>query len=132
MGLRPLIIAARHGRARSARSTIAAPIAAPRCAAGDKGNARSFQCPYHGWNFLNTGKLRGVPWPDGYACDFKDPKYNVAQVPRVESYRGFIFGTLNLDAPPLRDWLGADQPSRSTNGSTAIPAARSWCARRTG
>jgi phenylpropionate dioxygenase-like ring-hydroxylating dioxygenase large terminal subunit len=72
----------------------------------DKGNAKSFQCPYHGWNFLNTGKLRGVPWPDGYACDFRDPKYNVAQVPRVESYRGFIFGTLNLDALPLIEHLG--------------------------
>jgi phenylpropionate dioxygenase-like ring-hydroxylating dioxygenase large terminal subunit len=31
----------------------------------DKGNTKSFQCPYHGWNFLNTGKLRGVPWPEG-------------------------------------------------------------------
>ena len=72
----------------------------------DKGSARFFQCPYHGWSFLNTGKLRAVPWPDGYACDFKDAKYNVAQVPRVESYRGFIFATLNLDAPQLRDHLG--------------------------
>src|SRR3972149_5121606 len=72
----------------------------------EKGNAKSFQCPYHGWNFLNTGKLRGVPWPDGYACDFRDPKFNVAQGPRVGSYRGFIFGTLNPDAPSLRDYLG--------------------------
>jgi phenylpropionate dioxygenase-like ring-hydroxylating dioxygenase large terminal subunit len=72
----------------------------------DKGNAKSFQCPYHGWNFLNTGKLRGVPWPDGYACDFRDPKFNVAQVPRVESYRGFIFGTLNPEAPSLIEHLG--------------------------
>jgi phenylpropionate dioxygenase-like ring-hydroxylating dioxygenase large terminal subunit len=72
----------------------------------EKGNAKSFQCPYHGWNFLNTGKLRGVPWPDGYACDFRDPKFNVAQVPRVESYRGFIFGTLNPEAPSLSDHLG--------------------------
>ena len=48
-----------------------------------------------------------MPWPDGYACDFKDAKFNVAQVPRVDSYRGFIFGTLNPDAPPLIDYLGA-------------------------
>jgi phenylpropionate dioxygenase-like ring-hydroxylating dioxygenase large terminal subunit len=47
-----------------------------------------------------------VPWPDGYACDFKDAKFNVAQVPRVASYRGFIFGTLNPDAPALLDYLG--------------------------
>ncbi|MGE0626301.1 MAG: Rieske 2Fe-2S domain-containing protein [Hyphomicrobiaceae bacterium] len=72
----------------------------------EKGNARHFQCPYHGWNFSNTGQLRGVPWPDGYAGDMRDPKYNVAQVPRVESYRGFIFCTLNMDALPLVDHLG--------------------------
>ena len=44
--------------------------------------------------------------PDGYACDFKDEKFNLAQVPRVESYRGFIFGRLNPDAPSLIDYLG--------------------------
>ena len=73
----------------------------------DKGSARIFTCPYHGWSYLNTGKLRAVPWPDGYACDFNDAKFNVAQVPRVESYRGFIFATLNPEAPSLIDYLGA-------------------------
>jgi phenylpropionate dioxygenase-like ring-hydroxylating dioxygenase large terminal subunit len=73
----------------------------------EKGNKRAFQCPYHGWNFANTGKLRGVPWPDGYAENLtKNPKFNLAQVPRVESYRGFIFGTLNMQAPDLHDYLG--------------------------
>src|SRR5919201_6777407 len=72
----------------------------------DRGSARTFQCPYHGWTYFNTGKLRGVPWPDGYACDFKEATYNLAQVPRVESYRGFIFGTLNTDAPSLQEYLG--------------------------
>ena len=73
----------------------------------DKGNSRSFQCPYHGWNFANTGKLRGVPWPDGYAEKLvRNDKYNLAQVPRVESYRGFIFGTLNMEAAPLTVHLG--------------------------
>ena len=73
----------------------------------ERGSARFFTCPYHGWSFLNTGKLRAVPWPDGYACDFRDAKFNVAQVPRVDSYRGFIFATLNPDAPSLLDYLGA-------------------------
>lgn len=72
----------------------------------ERGNARTFQCPYHGWNFSNTGQLRGVPWPDGYAGDMRDAKYNIAQVPRVESYRGFIFCTLNMDALPLVEHLG--------------------------
>src|SRR5262249_57538957 len=76
----------------------------------DKGNSKSFQCPYHGWNFLNTGKLRGVPWPEGYAADLRDAKYNLAQVPRVESYRGFLFGKLNMDALPLVEHLGPIAP----------------------
>lgn len=71
-----------------------------------KGTAKSFQCPYHGWTFKNSGKLMGVPWRDGYADNFSDSKFNLAQVPRVESYRGFIFGTLNEDAPSLLDYLG--------------------------
>jgi len=71
-----------------------------------KGTAKAFQCPYHGWTFLNSGKLSGVPWPDGYATDFSDAKFNLAQLPRVENYRGFIFGTLNEGAPSLRDYLG--------------------------
>jgi phenylpropionate dioxygenase-like ring-hydroxylating dioxygenase large terminal subunit len=77
----------------------------------NKGNARSFQCPYHGWNFANSGKLRGVPWPDGYAEKLvRDPKFNLAQVPRVESYRGFIFGTLNVaDRRPPRTYQETDR-----------------------
>jgi phenylpropionate dioxygenase-like ring-hydroxylating dioxygenase large terminal subunit len=73
----------------------------------EKGNKRSFQCPYHGWNFMNNGKLRGLPWADGYRENLtKDPKFNLAQVPRVESYRGFIFGTLNAGAASISDHLG--------------------------
>ena len=106
LGLRPLIIT------RDSEGTIRALY--NRCThrgttlcRWEKGNARSFQCPYHGWNFLNTGKLRGVPWADGYAEKLvHNPKYNLAQIPRVESYRGFIFGTLNVGAPSIEKHLG--------------------------
>lgn len=105
LGLRPIIVL------RDSRGTIRALY--NRCThrgttlcRQDRGSAKAFQCPYHGWTFLNTGKLSGVPWPDGYACDFKDAKFNLAQVPRVESYRGFVFGTLNPAAPPLLEHLG--------------------------
>jgi phenylpropionate dioxygenase-like ring-hydroxylating dioxygenase large terminal subunit len=105
LGLRPIILL------RDAQGTIRALY--NRCThrgttlcRKERGSARFFQCPYHGWSFHNSGKLRAVPWPDGYAGDFKDSKFNVAQVPRLETYRGFIFGTLNLDAPSLLDYLG--------------------------
>ena len=67
---------------------------------------KGLACPYHGWSYFNSGKISGVPWPDGYADDFSDPKYNLAQVPRVQSYRGFIFGTLNPEMPSLESYLG--------------------------
>jgi phenylpropionate dioxygenase-like ring-hydroxylating dioxygenase large terminal subunit len=106
LGLRPLIMTRdEHGKIRALYNRCT--HRGTTLCRWDKGNSRSFQCPYHGWNFLNTGKLRGVPWPDGYAASLvQDDKFNLAQVPRVESYRGFIFGTLNMDAPALTDHLG--------------------------
>jgi phenylpropionate dioxygenase-like ring-hydroxylating dioxygenase large terminal subunit len=105
LGLRPLIVVRdSEGKLRALYNRCTHRGA--RICRQERGNARSFQCAYHGWTYFNSGKLRGVPWPEGYACDFKDGQFNLAQVPRVESYRGFIFGTLNLDAPPLLDYLG--------------------------
>jgi phenylpropionate dioxygenase-like ring-hydroxylating dioxygenase large terminal subunit len=105
LGIRPLIIVRdMNGRIRALYNRCA--HRGTTLCRWDKGTTKSFQCPYHGWNFLNTGKLRGVPWPEGYSSAIRDPKFNLAQVPRVESYRGFIFGTLNREAPSLSDYLG--------------------------
>lgn len=105
LGLRPLIVTRdMQGKLRALYNRCTHRGA--RVCRQERGNARTFQCAYHGWTYFNTGKLRGVPWPEGYACDFKDAQFNLAQVPRVESYRGFIFGTLNADAPDLVTYLG--------------------------
>jgi phenylpropionate dioxygenase-like ring-hydroxylating dioxygenase large terminal subunit len=105
LGLRPLILVRDlQGKIRALYNRCTHRGA--RVCREERGNARTFQCAYHGWTYFNTGKLRGVPWPEGYACDFSDAQFNLAQVPRVESYRGFIFGTLNLDAPALPEYLG--------------------------
>jgi phenylpropionate dioxygenase-like ring-hydroxylating dioxygenase large terminal subunit len=110
LGLRPVIVVRDGGGRLRALYNRCTHRGATVCRQ-ERGNAKAFQCPYHGWTFLNSGRLSGVPWPDGYACDFKDAKFNLAQVPRVESYRGFIFGTLDPDAPPLAEYLGpAAQP----------------------
>lgn len=73
----------------------------------ENGNSRHFVCPYHGWNFSNEGKLNGVPWGRGaYGKSFDKEELNLKQVTRVKSYRGFIFGTMNKNAPSLEDYLG--------------------------
>jgi phenylpropionate dioxygenase-like ring-hydroxylating dioxygenase large terminal subunit len=72
----------------------------------ERGNAKAFTCPYHGWTFSNTGRLTGVPWPSAYGEGFNKAELGLGKVPRVETYRGFIFGTIDLTAPSLTDYLG--------------------------
>jgi phenylpropionate dioxygenase-like ring-hydroxylating dioxygenase large terminal subunit len=110
LGLRPLVVVRDSRGELRALFNRCAHRGARVCRA-ERGSARTFQCPYHGWSYFNDGRLRGVPWPEGYACDFKDGSYNLAQVPRVESYRGLVFGTLNAEAPELKEYLaGARKP----------------------
>jgi len=71
-----------------------------------QGNARRFQCAYHGWSFSNTGELLTVTFADGYGPGFDKAAHNLGRFPRVESYRGYVFGTLNPDVEPLLEWLG--------------------------
>lgn len=105
LGLRPLILVRDAGGALRALYNRCTHRGATVCRE-ERGSAKAFQCPYHGWTYHNTGKLAGVPWPEGYSCDFSRAEFNLMQVPRVESYRGLIFATLNADAPALTDYLG--------------------------
>lgn len=73
------------------------------------GNARAFRCCYHGWTFNSDGTLLKIPNEKGYentGFDLKDPMNNVQKLTRYDSYRGFVFATLNPHAPDLKDWLG--------------------------
>lgn len=71
-----------------------------------RGNSSSFRCPYHGWTFRNTGELLGYPYNKGYGGKGK-LDLGMGRVPRVESYRGFVFGSFAADGPSLAEHLGA-------------------------
>jgi nitrite reductase/ring-hydroxylating ferredoxin subunit len=70
------------------------------------GNSRFFRCAYHAWTYANDGKLIGVPMPAGYGPSFKREEHGLAKVPRIASYRGFIFGSMVADGPTLDEHLG--------------------------
>jgi phenylpropionate dioxygenase-like ring-hydroxylating dioxygenase large terminal subunit len=74
----------------------------------DQGNAPEFQCCYHGWTYRLDGRLKAVPLQHGYPRDFDpaNPKTSMLQVPRVASYRGFVFASEAADGPSLTDALG--------------------------
>jgi p-cumate 2,3-dioxygenase subunit alpha len=71
-----------------------------------KGNALSFRCFYHGWSFNVNGR---------FASRFDEGNYgkehygggcaDLAQVPRLESYRDFWFVNFDRNAVPLADYL---------------------------
>ncbi len=73
-----------------------------------RGNARVHVCPYHAWTYDSAGKLVGIrdQSTGGYSEAFKESNHNLIPLPRVESYRGFVFGSLSADVPPLADFLG--------------------------
>jgi phenylpropionate dioxygenase-like ring-hydroxylating dioxygenase large terminal subunit len=73
----------------------------------EQGNAKSFVCSYHGWNYDLDGRLMAVPGRDTYYRDRLDrSKWGLAHAAQVDSYLGFIFATLDKDAPPLAEYLG--------------------------
>jgi benzoate/toluate 1,2-dioxygenase alpha subunit len=74
-----------------------------------KGNKATFTCPFHGWTFNNSGKLLKVKDPNdaGYPDAFnKNGSHDLQKVPRFESYKGFLFGSLNPNVKPLVEHLG--------------------------
>jgi len=73
------------------------------------GNARAFRCCYHGWTFNTDGTLLKIPNEAGYegtGFDVKDPCNNLRPLAQFESYRGFVFATLDANAPDLASWMG--------------------------
>ena len=76
--------------------------------ATEKGNAPEFTCCYHGWTYHLDGKLKAVPLNHGYPRDFdpSNPKTSMRKVPRVTSYRGFVFASEAERGPSLEESLG--------------------------
>ena len=71
------------------------------------GTSRQFVCAYHGWTYSTDGTLCVVPYPEAYDRPVSEMReLGLARVPRVESYRGFIFASLAKDGPSLREFLG--------------------------
>jgi len=71
-----------------------------------KGSTGDYACSFHGWTFDLDGNLRSAVsesragFPEGF-----DKSTRGLRKVRVESYRGFIFGTLNAEAESLVDHL---------------------------
>jgi phenylpropionate dioxygenase-like ring-hydroxylating dioxygenase large terminal subunit len=76
--------------------------------ASEGGHTSEFRCCYHGWTYHLDGRLKVAPLLHGYPSHFdpNNPDVAMRRVPRVASYRGFVFGSLAEDGPSLEDFLG--------------------------
>jgi benzoate/toluate 1,2-dioxygenase subunit alpha len=78
----------------------------------EQGRANVFTCRFHGWVFNHEGRCikikneeTGAYPPYENARDVKS-QFGLTPVARVESYRGFVFGSLEAEVPALKEWLG--------------------------
>jgi benzoate/toluate 1,2-dioxygenase alpha subunit len=72
------------------------------------GNKKLHVCPYHSWSYDSGGRCRAIKHEDkgGYTPAFAAEEHDLFRVPLFEDYKGLLFGSLNPDAPPLREHLG--------------------------
>jgi p-cumate 2,3-dioxygenase alpha subunit len=71
-----------------------------------KGNAERYTCFYHGWTYDRDGALYAIPGQNAYPPSFSRNDFSLMPVPRVESYRGFVFANFDANAIPLPRYLG--------------------------
>jgi nitrite reductase/ring-hydroxylating ferredoxin subunit len=72
----------------------------------EEGHATSFMCTYHGWTYDLKGALVGVPgFKEVYHEELDRENWGLIKG-RAESYHGWIFATLDHEAPSLYDYLG--------------------------
>ncbi|HEY9532354.1 MAG TPA: Rieske 2Fe-2S domain-containing protein [Burkholderiales bacterium] len=79
------------------------------CAEG-RGNVERFVCPYHGWSYDRAGALKAVPLASSFPQD-KLAGLRLKAVPRVASYRGFVFASLAPGGETLEEFLGPAKAS---------------------
>jgi len=77
----------------------------PVCRA-DHGNTKRFVCPYHNWSYTVSGDLVTIPQENALCSKPDKTQLGLKRVPRVESWRGMVFGSFDEDIVSLEDYLG--------------------------
>ena len=77
------------------------------CAA-EEGNAKYHVCPYHGWAYDASGKNIDIKdrKTGCYTPGFDAESHDLVPLARAASCRGFVFGSLSSEVPPLEEFLG--------------------------
>ena len=99
-----------------------------------QGKARVLTCRFHGWAYSREGRcVRIKQEKEGFGEEeFDRSSYDLKVVPRTESYRGFVFGSLEENVPPLREALAAAagwidlMVEQSPDGLEVVPGSSTY------
>ncbi len=100
----------------------------------DQGSAKVHNCPYHGWTYDSSGKCVHIKDREAgaYAASFDAQGHDLVPLLRLQSYRGFIFGSLSPDVPDLEAFLGDSKlfldlvADQGPNGIEVIPGRSTY------
>jgi benzoate/toluate 1,2-dioxygenase alpha subunit len=129
MGRRAVFVQ-RNGEGRIQGFLNACPHRGARLCRTERGNRKHHACTYHGWTFDADGKALWVQRAEqGYPAGFSTDNVGLHRIARVESYRGFVFGSLNADVSSLAEHLGGAAAfidmlvDQCPDGITVLPGA---------
>jgi phenylpropionate dioxygenase-like ring-hydroxylating dioxygenase large terminal subunit len=69
-----------------------------------RGNRRQFVCGFHGWTFDHAGACTYIQHQDDWQGALTADNTRLGPV-RVDTWGGWLWVTMNPEAPALRDWL---------------------------
>jgi phenylpropionate dioxygenase-like ring-hydroxylating dioxygenase large terminal subunit len=75
----------------------------------EKGSAKRLTCPYHMWSYNAAGELAGVPFHDeayGGESELSRKETSLVPAPRLDTFGGLIFVSMDEAVLPLREYLG--------------------------
>ncbi len=98
-----------------------------------QGNAKTLSCRFHGWTYKCDGVcIRIKEEESGYGEGFDRSVYDLREIGAVESFKGFVFGSINADVEPLEDFLGESKAflafvaDQSAAGLEVLPGSQTY------
>lgn len=74
--------------------------------ANESGSVKQVVCPYHGWRYQTDGTLEHVPDRERF-CEPISVESRSLKPVKVETWSGFVWINMDLEAAPLQDFLGS-------------------------